>query len=799
MPSFPATIATDADLLVALDNAETALAAGIGSGDTSLSVVSGAAIATNVVVTIDSEMIFLGAVAGVNATSLTRGYGGTTPAGHSSGAAVKANVIAKHHNAIKDEVKAIQTSLGAGLISMGVRAAVYAWSLAGPVNLTGGVPTVISLSPFPSGITAAGIALGHYVLIADSLGGYESVLISAINPGVSITITPVSNHTAANYSIGSANGGIQEAIYATTANTIHVKDGVTIMYRGIACGQRRLTFAGAGHNSSYIRMAFPTQAGFYSDAFGFQFRDLTIKAYGAASGTATHAASGVLAYAAGSQWGAEIVGRQFTYNGVSVICTAFNSATSITVSPVPAVVVLPAAWSATAQSAGKAAHLTGSTVYPNGDGDLAATGCEFYGLYDVFYGDWPGGFIRLTNNMFRGIVRYAAYGKGTSAWACQYIGNYLDGRDSPGLFWIEGTLGGGIIADNWMQASLAHIVLNGVTGAINETLIVGNILDQDTAATACVVINNSANCIRIAENFIAGFDIGVLAQAAENVMIVNNRFRVRGNDAGIVIGGATADRISVQGNDLQCEGNAMNYAIQVSPTAGSNITVKGNTGDGTASVSAFIGVIGAFTGLTIDSNTPGLNYAKLINDVGVTGGGEVACFANRARNIPAITLASAETITLPLADETQVIALTGTTTIRAMIGVSARAGSKRIFVMGGALSWALPSSISITSATNANPVVFTVAAGHGFATGEGPVITISGGTGAWTVVNGSFVATILSPTTFSIAVNSTAIGAVAGTIVYVRSSNSIGRAFGPTVAGQIVQMIKYSDNIWYPL
>lgn len=73
--------------------------------------------------------------------------------------------------------------------------------------------------------------------------------------------------------------------------------------------------------------------------------------------------------------------------------------------------------------------------------------------------------------------------------------------------------------------------------------------------------------------------------------------------------------------------------------------------------------------------------------------------------------------------------------------------------------------ISIASATNANPVVFTVTGGHGFNTNSLPLVTISGGTGNWTAVNGTFTATIINTTTFSIPVNSTSLGAMAGTIV----------------------------------
>lgn len=73
--------------------------------------------------------------------------------------------------------------------------------------------------------------------------------------------------------------------------------------------------------------------------------------------------------------------------------------------------------------------------------------------------------------------------------------------------------------------------------------------------------------------------------------------------------------------------------------------------------------------------------------------------------------------------------------------------------------------MSIASATTANPVVFTVSGGHGFDTSSLPLVTLSGGTGNWTAVNGTFTATIINTTTFSIPVNSTSFGSLAGTVV----------------------------------
>lgn len=80
--------------------------------------------------------------------------------------------------------------------------------------------------------------------------------------------------------------------------------------------------------------------------------------------------------------------------------------------------------------------------------------------------------------------------------------------------------------------------------------------------------------------------------------------------------------------------------------------------------------------------------------------------------------------------------------------------------------------VSINSATNANPVVFTVSGGTGFDINGGvrPKVVISGGTGSWTAVNGTWTATPISSTTFSIAVDSTSLGGVAGTLVFSTTS-----------------------------
>jgi hypothetical protein len=75
-----------------------------------------------------------------------------------------------------------------------------------------------------------------------------------------------------------------------------------------------------------------------------------------------------------------------------------------------------------------------------------------------------------------------------------------------------------------------------------------------------------------------------------------------------------------------------------------------------------------------------------------------------------------------------------------------------------------PVRLSPSAASNANPVSFTATA-HGFDTNSLPLVTISGGTGNWAAVNGTWTATITGANTFTIPVNSTTFGAVSGTLL----------------------------------
>lgn len=84
------------------------------------------------------------------------------------------------------------------------------------------------------------------------------------------------------------------------------------------------------------------------------------------------------------------------------------------------------------------------------------------------------------------------------------------------------------------------------------------------------------------------------------------------------------------------------------------------------------------------------------------------------------------------------------------------------------------STVTVSAASNASPVSFTSTHQFGDWTNLGatvtPIIKITGGTGNWTAINGTWTATPTAGTTFTIPVDSTAFGALTGTLVVTTQS-----------------------------
>jgi hypothetical protein len=118
-------------------------------------------------------------------------------------------------------------------------------------------------------------------------------------------------------------------------------------------------------------------------------------------------------------------------------------------------------------------------------------------------------------------------------------------------------------------------------------------------------------------------------------------------------------------------------------------------------------------------------------------------------------------------------------------------------------------TLTVSAATNANPCVLTTSSAHGLTTGW--VIYISGATGSWVSINGAQTVTVLSPTTFSIPVDSTGFGALTGTVRVgatqeqsnisitnntFRGPLKLGTAFIQNKGNYLQRDIKFSGNIF---
>lgn len=123
---YPTAIATN--LPAAADNAVATLAVSIDSSTSVITLTSASSFAANVPFKLDSEQIKCAILSGVQFSSCTRGYSGTTPASHSATAAscaaapypgcARGILVAAHVNDIRSEVIAMQGYFGVNAINL---------------------------------------------------------------------------------------------------------------------------------------------------------------------------------------------------------------------------------------------------------------------------------------------------------------------------------------------------------------------------------------------------------------------------------------------------------------------------------------------------------------------------------------------------------------------------------------------------------------------------------------------------------------------------------------------------------
>lgn len=273
--SYPSAIVTDAQLGVAKNNLQIKLLSPVGISDTTIVTSSNpTGFAANMMATVDKEIMFVCAVSGNTLTIGTpttcpstsgRGYDGTTAATHNMGpcsstnltGCVSAYIIALHHNGLRQEVEAIESTLGINLANVAVALPVKTSTSFNFASQTPGGSLVngnnsITLAPVPQGVN--GTDTGHQLYVSGGTGTAEACLITG-GTGTSgsgsgqIIINCANSHTGA-WTITSATNGMSEAaqVLATagTGGVVQLPPGQLANCGGVVVPGDGIVFAGAG-------------------------------------------------------------------------------------------------------------------------------------------------------------------------------------------------------------------------------------------------------------------------------------------------------------------------------------------------------------------------------------------------------------------------------------------------------------------------------------------------------------------------------------------------------------------------
>lgn len=163
---WPSSVATDADLFVAVNALATTLASTITNSDTTIPLTNTTNFPVAGAVTIDQEVIFYTNISGSNLTGCVRGSDGTSIAGHNAGVPVSATIVAFHHNGLMAEIEAIETYLNS-LVLDNLTDVVIAAPAAGQILSYNGVEWINS----PAVNTSGGSGISLYMSDVASVDG----------------------------------------------------------------------------------------------------------------------------------------------------------------------------------------------------------------------------------------------------------------------------------------------------------------------------------------------------------------------------------------------------------------------------------------------------------------------------------------------------------------------------------------------------------------------------------------------------------------------------------------------------
>ncbi len=543
----------------------------------------------------------------------------------------------------------------------------FDWDAQSPSQtLTAGTAATVNLSPWPEGITAKSPS-AHYLLIVDAVSGNEEVLLTAISTNTSVTFTPSLTHASGNWSIKSATYGIQEAHYASLAQTSSVVNRL-----------------------GYLPFTLYIPNGLYSVSEIF-LKKVDVNAVVR------------VAIRGENRWMTQLMPRSNTQNTITWVGSYnANLVDCVTISDLRFVNYETGGW-----------QTGGSCIYLNGHIYADINRCVFNWAYRAISMVGYSGFNRVFDCWSQNTVDRFVYQYTTAVSIYHISRNYVDGRYTgsaavplseglaPSLIDISGPIGGGIISENWMQAAENHITITSTnTGTgyadISEVMIHNNLLDQDSYAqnvASAISIVNIINAqdvggtwVTVTGNYINTSGYGVIVQKSANVSIISNPdIRVHGTSPPVAV--VDSSRVYVDNNILKDRLTTIPYFILLQNTNasyGNDLYVRNNTAitkDETvtgADIGAFVGMGLTYGNRIFIENNNATRTTALILPSAVPARANVTIRNNTVPNYVPANITAATAVTIPYDDDGTISVITGTSTISQFVG--GQPGMKRTFL-----------------------------------------------------------------------------------------------------------------------
>lgn len=255
---YPGAAGTDANLFIAINGLSTLLSDNpLTSGATTVNVASTTGFPTAGYITIEAEAISYTGITSTSFTGCTRGADGTTAASHVTGLSVFHDVVAAHHNVLKDEIKAIETDLVAsytgGSTSIATTFVKYLKLIGGTMSgaITMGTNKITGLAA----ATAAGDALRYEQLFTTSpiaLLGTLTAAGSGSNATVAYPLTLTANTKNLQLGTQSTTSITNSAVTIYTLNN----DAALVLVMGSDSGGANVfldvVLAGSGHSPTVL-------------------------------------------------------------------------------------------------------------------------------------------------------------------------------------------------------------------------------------------------------------------------------------------------------------------------------------------------------------------------------------------------------------------------------------------------------------------------------------------------------------------------------------------------------------------